>query len=117
MVQSLLCGRNKSPPQSIGGGELASISMVSSVSDSIVVVVTVVVVEYVGLGDVVDSCIGRSLTVVNSMSVWSISIMIDSVPKSAEIAFQKHYVRKITNIIYKIRNICTVFRRTIYKRS
>jgi len=89
-VQSLLCGRNKSPPQSIGGGELASISTVSSVSDSIVVVVTVVVVidgVYVGLGDVVDSYIGRSLTVVDSISVWSISIMIASVPESEEMTF------------------------------
>lgn len=63
---------NNCPPQSAGGSGLASISMVSSISgfDSVVIVIGVVNGGmYVGLGDVVDSYIGRSVTVVDSMSV------------------------------------------------
>lgn len=60
---------NKRPPQSAGGSGLASISMVSSISGSSVVVRVVDGGIYVGLGDVVDSYIGRSVTVVDSMSV------------------------------------------------
>lgn len=94
-----MCGRNRSPPQSIGGSGLASISTESSVSDSIVVVIAVVVVVvdvvvdggvYVGLGDVVDSYVGRSATVVDSTPVWSTSMMIASVPKSEEMAMKRN---------------------------
>lgn len=63
---------NNCPPQSAGGSGLASISMVSSRSkfDSVVIVIGVVNGGiYVGLGDVVDPYIGRSVTVVDSMSV------------------------------------------------
>lgn len=65
---------NNCPPQSAAGGGLASISMVSSISGS-----DSVVVEIVGGGiyigsDVVDSCIGHSVTVVDSMSAWPTSI-------------------------------------------
>lgn len=72
---------NKCPPQSAGGGGLASISMVSSISGSNSVVNVIVVVaggRYVGPGDVVDSYIGRSVIV--SISVWPTSISITSVP-------------------------------------
>lgn len=60
---------NNCPPQSAGGGGLASISMVSSISGSNSVVVGIDGGGiYIGLGDVVDSYIGRSVTVVDSMS-------------------------------------------------
>lgn len=77
-MQSLLWGRNKSPPQSIGGSGLASISTESSVSDSIVVV-DVVVVDgvYVGFHDVVDSYVGCWATVVDSIP-RSTSVMMGS---------------------------------------
>lgn len=83
----------------------------SSVLDSIVVVTVVVVIDgvYVGLGDVVDSYIGRSLTVVDSISIWSISIIIASVPKSKEMVFQKHYAREIINTIYEIKKFINIY--------
>lgn len=64
--------------------------MVSSVSDSIVVVDVTNGGIYVGLGDVVDSYVGRLVVVINvdSMSVSSTSIMIVSVPKSEEMTFK-----------------------------
>lgn len=69
---------NKRPPQSAGGGGLASISMVSSKS-SVVVIGFIDGGIYIGL-DVVDSYIGCSVIVVDSMSVWLTSITIASVP-------------------------------------
>lgn len=72
---------NKCPPQSTGGGGLASTSMVSSMSESNSVVVGIVAGGiYVGLGDGVDSYMGCSVTVVDSMLLWSTSITITSVP-------------------------------------
>lgn len=62
--------------------------MLSSVSDSIVAVDVTNGGVYVGLGDVVDSYIGRSVVVIDSMLVSSTSIMIASVPKSEEMTFK-----------------------------
>lgn len=72
---------NNCPPQSAGGGGLASISMVSSIfGSSVVVVGTVDGGRYIGFSDVVGSYIGRLVVVVDSMSVWLTSITITSVP-------------------------------------
>lgn len=71
---------NNCPPQSAGGSGLASISIVSSISGSdSVVVVGIIGGIYVGLDDVVDSYIGRSVTVVDSMSLWLTSVTTTSV--------------------------------------
>jgi len=80
-VQSLLCGMNKCPSQSTGSDGLASISTVSSISESDVVVV---IVDdggrYVDACDVVGSYIGCSVTVVDSISTWPTSVMIVCAP-------------------------------------
>jgi len=60
---------NKRPSQFAGSDGLASISTVSSISESeVVVVITDDGGRYVGACEVVDPYIGRSVTVVDSMS-------------------------------------------------
>jgi len=92
---------NKCPPQSSEGNELTSISIVSSISDSVVVIGIVDGGIYVGLGDVVDSYIGHSVIGVDSMSLWPTSITIASV----SIIHKKRY----SNIILKNRKNTIIF--------
>ena len=78
---------NKCPPQSAGGSGLASISMVSSMSGSNSVVVGIIA-GGIYVGDVVDSYMGRSVTVVDSMLLWSTSIITTSVSVDHKMVFK-----------------------------
>lgn len=80
---------NKCPSQSAGGGALASISTVSSISEVDVIVVVVVVVGddgggYTDAWDVLGSYTGCSVTVVDSTSVSLTSVMIVPTPLSCK---------------------------------